>query len=85
MNTRVIIEWSGAILGLMGSAILALKLDVSGYGWVAFLLSNVCWLAFGFKTKAWGLVTMQIGFSVTSVIGLYNWLIKPAGSLLTGS
>lgn len=78
------IEWSGAVMGLLGSVILALNLDISGYGFVAFLISNLCWLAFGFKTRAWGLVTMQAGFTLTSLMGLYNWLIKPAAALLSG-
>ncbi|KWA83780.1 hypothetical protein WL29_20665 [Burkholderia ubonensis] len=78
------IEWSGAVMGLLGSVMLALKLDISGYGFVAFLISNLCWLAFGFKTRAWGLVTMQAGFTLTSLMGLYNWLIKPAAALLSG-
>lgn len=78
------IEWSGAVMGLLGSVMLALKLDISGYGFVAFLISNLCWLAFGFKTRAWGLVTMQAGFTLTSLMGLYNWLIKPAATLLSG-
>ncbi|KVP17325.1 hypothetical protein [Burkholderia ubonensis] len=82
MNAKVI-EWSGAILGLTGSLLLALNVDISGYGFVAFLISNVCWLAFGIKNRAWGLVTMQAGYSVTSLMGLYNWFIKPASLVIT--
>jgi hypothetical protein len=74
MNAKVV-EWSGAILGLIGSLLLALKLDISGYGFIAFLVSNVCWLYFGIRNRAWGLVTMQAGFTVTSLMGIYNWLV----------
>jgi hypothetical protein len=76
MNAKVV-EWSGAALGLIGSLLLALKLDISGYGFVAFLVSNSCWLYFGIRNRAWGLVTMQVGFTVTSLMGLYNWFGKP--------
>ena len=44
MNAKVFVEWTGAILGLLGSLLLALKVDISGYGFIAFLISNVCWL-----------------------------------------
>jgi uncharacterized membrane protein YhhN len=77
MNAKFV-EWSGAVLGLIGSLLLALKQDVSGYGFVAFLVSNVCWLVFGIRNRAWGLVTMQVGFTATSSIGIYNWFWLPA-------
>jgi hypothetical protein len=65
MNAKFV-EWSGAILGLIGSLLLALRLDISG---------------FGFKNRAWGLVTMQAGFTATSIMGIYNWFGKPALSI----
>ena len=83
MNAKFI-EWSGAILGLVGSLLLALKLDISGYGFVAFLVSNVCWLYFGVKNRTWGLVTMQLGFTATSLMGIYNWFGKPLLATVAG-
>ncbi|MBU9200403.1 hypothetical protein KTD31_03420 [Burkholderia multivorans] len=83
MNPKLV-EWTGAILGLLGSLLLALKLDVSGWGFIAFLVSNLFWLAYGFKNRAWGLVTMQLGYSVTSLMGIYNWFIKPAMGIFSG-
>lgn len=80
MSAKVV-EWTGAVLGLAGALLLALKLDISGYGFIAFLLSNVCWLYFGVCNRAWGLVTMQLGFTATSLVGLYNWFGKPYLSL----
>jgi Na+(H+)/acetate symporter ActP len=76
MNAKVV-EWTGAILGMLGSLLLALNAAISGYGFIVFLTSNVCWLVFGIRNRAWGLVTMQIGFTVTSITGIYNWFIKP--------
>lgn len=69
------IEWLGAIGGLVGSALLASNSDFSGYGFIAFLVSNACWLWFGLRTRTWGMVTMQIGFSITSILGISNWLL----------
>lgn len=74
MTTIKLLEWAGAALGLLGSFMLAANNAYSGYGFVAFLLSNCCWIVFGFKTRTWGLTTMQVGFTASSVLGLYNWL-----------
>lgn len=80
MNAKVatwIVEWTGAILGMLGSLLLALNIAISGWGFAAFLTSNICWLVFGIRNRAWGLVTMQLGYTVTSLTGIYNWFIKP--------
>ena len=66
--------WVGSILGLIGAALLALNFEYSGYGWFAFLASNVAWIAYGLRTKTRSLLTMQLGFTLTSIIGLYRWL-----------
>lgn len=73
MRTRIV-EWVGSVLGLIGAALLATNSSVSGYGFVAFLASNFCWMYFGYKTRALGLVTMQAGFTLTSFIGIARWL-----------
>jgi hypothetical protein len=79
-----VVEWSGAGLGLLGSYLVACKSDISGYGFVAYLISNLFWLVFGIRSRAWGLVTMQLGFGATSVIGIYNWFL-PALHIMSGT
>ena len=74
MNEKSI-EWAGSLLGLIGAGLLALNNTYSGYGFVAFLVSNVCWIAWGIKRKAFGLLTMQAGFTLTSIFGITNWLV----------
>jgi nicotinamide riboside transporter PnuC len=74
MTTKQRLEWLGAITGLLGSGLIACRLDISGYGFVLFLVSNVFLVAYGLKTRAWGLVTMQLGYTATSLLGLYRWL-----------
>jgi hypothetical protein len=68
-----VLEWSGAILGLIGAAMLAINHKVSRFGWLFFLASNVCWVVYGIATHAFGLVTMQAGLTVTTLIGIYRW------------
>jgi len=69
------LEWSGAITGMAGAALLATNTEISGLGFVLFLASNACWIAFGLRQRHWGLVSMQAGFTATSLLGIWRWLI----------
>lgn len=69
-------EWAGSLTGLLGSAVLAANLPGwSGYGFVAFLISNACWITVSLRRRMPALLAMQLGFTATSLLGLYRWLI----------
>lgn len=70
-----VLEWSGALTGLVGSALLATNSDVSGWGFVAFLISNLFWIGFGLMHRMHGMLLMQLGFTATSMIGVYRWML----------
>lgn len=42
---------------------------------VLFLLSNVAWIVFGLLSHTTGMVVMQAGFTLTSLMGVWRWLI----------
>lgn len=71
--TLLIVEWSGSATGLMGAALLAANISVSAFGFVAFLVSNLFWIAYAILIRSWGLLVMQVGFTATSVLGLWRW------------
>jgi len=73
------LEWCGCITGLMGAALLAAHNRYSGWGFVLFLISNVAWIGFGLLTHATGMVVMQLGFTLTSALGVWNWLVVDRG------
>lgn len=73
----VMLEWSGAALGLGGAALLAAHHRYSGWGFLAFLFSNLCWIGFALLTGAYGLLVMQLGFMATSVLGFFRWVLLP--------
>lgn len=73
-----LLEWSGSILGVSGALLLALNLRFSGWGWVMFLVSNICWIAFALERELSGLLFMQSVFMSTSLIGCWKWLLAPA-------
>lgn len=73
-----ILEWSGSILGILGALLLALNVRISGWGFLLFLGSNVCWIAFAIDRELSGLLFMQLVFTVTSLVGCWKWLLVPA-------
>ncbi|RMG37535.1 MAG: hypothetical protein D6720_03030 [Gammaproteobacteria bacterium] len=70
------IEWAGSLTGLLGAWLLAINdLQWSGYGFVAFLVSNGFWIALGIRKRLFGLLLMQVGFTGSSLMGIARWLL----------
>ena len=73
-NAVPILGWAGALTGVIGAGMLAVNAAWSGWGFVAFLASNVFWTAHGLATRTFSLVVMQAAFTATSLLGIYRWL-----------
>ncbi len=76
------IEATGAFFGVLGTLLLATKADMAGWGFVAFLASNIGWLAFSWIRGHWFMFAQQVAFLLTSLLGIWTWLLAP---LLGGS
>ena len=72
--TNEVVAWIGCLTALTGSALLALNLEVSAWGWVAFLLSNSAWILFAVFTSNTARLVQTLGFTLTSVLGCWRWL-----------
>jgi hypothetical protein len=68
-----LLQWAGCIFGLSGAFLLALNNRFSGYGFYLFLVSNAAWIAFAMLTSVQALSVQNIGFTLTSLIGIYRW------------
>lgn len=75
MSTLDALQWAGCATGVAGALLLALNTKSSGWGFVFFLISNGFWIAFGIQTNAPGLITTQIIFTATSLLGIYRWFV----------
>lgn len=73
-----LVELFATACGLFGSLLLALKGRQAPLGWLFFAASNIGWLSFANGHGHQFMFVQQIGFSITSAIGLWNWLIVPA-------
>lgn len=72
MSELVGFEWAGSLLGLLGAFLLATHSRVSRYGWLAFLAANVTMIVFAAGIGAHGLLVQQLGFTASSLLGLYR-------------
>ena len=69
---NLFLEWGGALIGLFGAALLASQVSFSRWGWAAFLLANWFFIAWALRIDAFGLLLQQVGFMLTSLVGLYR-------------
>lgn len=71
--------WLGlfsAACALLGSLLLAFKGRHAGWGWVLFACSNAGWIVFANGYGHWFFLLQQIGFSITSAIGIWTYVVK---------
>lgn len=66
------LEWLGSVISLIGAFLLAINISWSRYGWVAFLIANFVMIGWGLTIHAHGFVMQQLGFTITSLIGIYR-------------
>ncbi len=82
MTAMQFVEILSAALGLLGAALLASKSRFAGWAFVAWLVSNIGWIVFGAGNQHWFFIAQQVGFAATSVLGIWNWLVRPASQPL---
>jgi len=73
--TIIQLEWLGSALALSGAIIFATNSDFTKFGYIPFLLSGVVFLVFGYRKKYQGIITMQLGFILVNIVGIYNWVL----------
>ena len=76
VKTVTIIETLAALFGMAGALLLAMP-AMPGWGFGAFLVSNIGWLLFSAAHQHWTLFVQQLIFLVASLLGLWNWWLGP--------
>lgn len=77
IETNFLLEWAGALIGIMGAALLATNSRFSKYGWWCFLAANVLLIAWALRIGAMGLLVQQVCFTVTSLLGIARSGVSP--------
>jgi hypothetical protein len=70
------VEAFGAIFGVLGTLLLATRTRWAGFGWLAFLASNACWLWFAIAHRFDFMFWQQTAFTASSLVGAWVWLVK---------
>lgn len=71
-NSSNALEWSGCLVGLLGAALLATNTYISAFGWAMFLAANFLMMAFAHQIERYGLLVQQLGFTATSILGIFR-------------
>ena len=77
MNGLPYIEISAALMGVVGTLLLAGRSRLAGWGFVAYLVSNAGWLVFSWDMALWALFALQLVFTACSLYGVWTWLVRP--------
>ena len=73
--TLPILKWLGTVAGIGGAVLVALNIPASGWGFVFFLVSSVCWGTAALTIREWSLLLLQGVFTIINLIGIYRWLL----------
>lgn len=69
------LEISGAVLGMAGSAWIALKWKGFGYAYLLFLSSSLILTAFFVIKRNWWMAAQQVVFAVVNIGGIIVWIM----------
>ena len=70
-RSTTVIEWFGAVTGILGNLLVALGWPIAGF--VVWLASNAAFIVFASRTRAWGLGSMMMVYSIINLIGIAHW------------
>ena len=65
-------DWLGTATALTGSLLLSLSIPM---GWGLFVISNIAWIWYAKTRNIKSMLYQQLGFSITTCIGLAGWLV----------
>lgn len=69
-------DFAGLVCGVTGTLLLAARGRWAGWGFVAFLASNVAWLLFAWDREIPKLLIQHAVFAVSSLYGVWTWLLR---------
>lgn len=76
VSREQVIEAGSALLGVLGTLVLAVKSRWSGWGFVVYLASNAGWMWFADFHHHQFMFLQQVAFAICAVIGVWFWLVK---------
>ena len=69
------LKWTSTISGIAGALLMAANVDASGYGFVGFFISSVCWAAAGTMMREPSIMILYFVYIAINLLGLVRWLL----------
>ena len=76
LTPALILSCLAALFGVAGTLLLAMP-AYPGWGFGAFLASNIGWLTVSAWQRQWPLQAQHWAFLLCSLLGLWNWWLGP--------
>lgn len=77
MTALFILEWSAALLTIVGAWLLSGTGRRAPWGFVLFLGANGLWICFALRADLNGLFWQQVVLTVVSLRGIWRGLVEP--------
>lgn len=71
-------EVIGAVTGICGALMLAMKSRLSAWAWPVWIASNFAWIYYAVSLHAYGMLTQQAVFLTINLFGTWQWLYRKA-------
>lgn len=72
------IRWAASISGMVAAFMVSLDLGwrVTGWGFVLFVGSSICWITGAVLTNDWALGTQNAVLFAINLLGVYRYLVR---------
>ena len=83
MTLATTLEWAATGTGIAAAIVVSLNLGVraTGWGFVVFTVSSVCWIAAALMQGETALTVQNAVLFVINLIGIYRYLVNPSRAL----
>lgn len=73
-----VLKWGASISGIIAAFMVSLDFGrrVTGWGFVLFVGSSLCWISGAYLTEDWALGTQNITLFGINLLGVYRYLIR---------
>ncbi len=80
-NIIDVLKWAASISGMVAAFMVSLDNGrrVTGWGFVLFVFSSICWISGAALTDDWALGTQNAVLFGINLFGIYRYLIRKKG------
>lgn len=73
-----VLKWIASGSGMIAALMVSLDLGrrITGWGFVLFVGSSICWFAGAMLTNDWALLTQNVVLFGINLLGVYRYLIR---------